>query len=93
MRPLEVFMRFVAYSRQQITEENRLRTVCFYLVAPHWDTKRNGQLKWPWQIWEIPEIDGETVEKIGYTTIKPLTDKEKRLVKRLEEKNERFSHR
>lgn len=44
---------------QTAIEDNRLRTVCFYTIAPYWDSKKNGKLRDPRQLWEIPLIDSQ----------------------------------
>lgn len=65
----EVFYKYTAHRSEMIREESRLRQLCMYLVAPHWDRKKNGPLKWPWQLWKIPEIDEEQLKSIKFTKV------------------------
>lgn len=92
MNPLEVFMRYVGFINRQLLVENQLRTQCFYMVAPYWDSKKNGPLKWLWQLWEIPDIDHkqlQSVPKQKYTTIRYINEEEKKLVEKLNAKRVR----
>ena len=85
----EVMWVYIAYRKNRLYEENQLRIQCFYLVAPHWDNKKNGKLNNLWQIWKIPYYDREAAKKIPLTTVRPITEKERQLQQKLARLNAR----
>ena len=51
--------------RDLAIENDRLRTLCFYTIAPYWDKKKNGPLNSPRRLWEIPFIDKHINHKMS----------------------------
>jgi hypothetical protein len=75
MNVLQVYWVLFTKREQHFVTENNLRRQAFYTVAPHWSG--NMPLKYLWQLWEIPEIDGSWEDRNIYSKIREATDEEK----------------
>jgi hypothetical protein len=70
MNPLQVYYKYESLRNRDLLQENNLRRLCFYLVAPHWDSKKNGRLMLLSQLWKIPEIDKEVEKNLQYARVR-----------------------
>lgn len=75
MRIVHVYYKLKAWRDEQLKNENNLRIKAYYAVAPHWSGKM--PLRHLWQLWRIPEIDGEFDKMNIYANIREQTPEEK----------------
>ena len=55
--------------------EHNIRRQAYWTVAPHWNGKM--PLTQYWQLWHIPEIDGEIKDMNIFSNIRKASDEEK----------------
>jgi hypothetical protein len=70
MNILQVYYKLYAERAKRLTYENDLRRICAYIVAPNWDSKKNGRLMMLSQLWRIPELDEEIEKTMSYARVR-----------------------
>jgi len=79
LTPLKVYWKLKARKDEKLNLEVRDRRNAFYQIAPYWSGVM--PLNHMWQLWVIPEIDGDEKEiyKRHSATVRPETEQEKKL--------------
>lgn len=81
VEPIEVAIKYVHERNRKLEQENRDRRNVFF----QWQglgVKVGGMpLRYLWQVWNIPEIDGDWHTKVHYTKVRKLSKYEQRLLK------------
>jgi hypothetical protein len=78
---VHVYWKLNAWKVRELKSENDLRRLVFYNVAPHWSG--NMPLKHLWQLWRIPELDGDFDDMKIFAKIRDQTPEEKEWLKKL----------
>lgn len=81
VEPIDVAIKYVHKRNKELGDENRDRRNIFYQWRGLGVQINSMPLRYLWQVWEIPEIDGDITKTIHYTKIRNQTDEEKRLLK------------
>jgi hypothetical protein len=80
----EVYVILKAKKDENLAAECNARRSAYYQVAPHWSGLM--PLKHFWQLWVIPEIDGDINELIGKSSVtsRPENEEERQMRERLQ---------
>ena len=77
----KVYVKLWALKQRNLLQDVRDRRKAFYAVAPYWSGTM--PLQHGWQLWHIPEVDGEVKNTVKYVNVREQTDEEKELVRRM----------
>jgi hypothetical protein len=71
---VEVYYVLKAENNRILYQKNENRQLAYFIVKPHWSGKM--PLNHLWQLYAIPEIDGDIKDNIKLTTVRKATDEE-----------------
>lgn len=83
MRFVEVLYRLNGVTQQRIYDLNMTRIATFHQWRGQGVKVNNMPLKYLWQVFEIPQIDGDIRESIKFTTVRKMTVEEKKLIDKI----------
>lgn len=82
MRPVEVFYRLQGFHQKRLQRLNEIRIGTFHNWRGQGVKVDNMPLQYLWQVFPIPELDGELKDTIKFTTVRKATDEELKLIKK-----------
>ncbi len=82
MRYIEVMYRLNGFHQRRISRLNEIRLSTFHNWRGQGVKVGGMPLQYLWQVFSIPEIDGDIKDSIKFTTVRKATDEELELIKK-----------
>ena len=77
----QVYYRLIGMRKEFLKREVADRRNIFFMMKAQGVTINHMPLKYMWQVWHMPEVDGPMEQAIKYSKVRLVTPEEKKLLK------------